>query len=313
MSTLRFKRLPDGLDFGTLFDPCEDFSYFEGGTEHPFRPDATRFKLINASIMADLALLSYLKDADQIDAHLSRAGLELVELLDAGRDRPGGGTQCFVARDPGRDFAVVAFRGTEVSEIRDLLADLDLFPDEATDAPGKVHRGFKNALDEVWGDVRRLLDDTAASKVWFTGHSLGAGLATLASSRYPGEQGVYTFGSPRVGDRGYAAGYGEYHYRFVNQNDLVTLVPPEPFFSHVGSLKYIGKDDSPIDTGRIHDKLSFFRKLKDRLSGRVDTALAAVRAWRDGELDQIPEDGLVDHSPIHYAIKVWNEYVRSSS
>ncbi len=316
MSPLRFKRLPEGLDFGSLFGPCEDYSYFEGGAEHAFQPDATRFELVNASVMADLALLSYLKDADQVDTRLARGGLELVELLDAGSDRRGlwrGGTQCFVARDPKRSFAVVAFRGTEVSEVRDILTDLNVFPDAAAEAPGQVHGGFKDALDEVWEDVRGLLDKAAASRVWFTGHSLGGALATLASSRHAGDQGVYTFGSPRVGDRDYEAGYGEYHYRFVNQNDLVTRVPPGPIFRHVGSLKYIGRYRSPVDTGRIHDKLSFFRKLKDRWSGRADTALAAFRGWRDGELDQIPIDGLVDHSPVHYSIKVWNEYVRSST
>jgi hypothetical protein len=87
------------------------------------------------------------------------------------------------------------------------------------------------------------------------------------------------------------------------------LVPPG--FRHVGSLKYIAGDVSLIDTGRIHDKLSFYRNLKDRLSGRVDTLIEAFAAISDRRFDQVPDDGLVDHSPQHYAIKIWNEYVRS--
>ena len=124
MHELQLKELPDGADFATLFDPCENYRYFEGGEEHPFRPDATRFELINASVMADLALLSYLKDEGQIKRNLERGGLRFAGLFDGGEGRESfwkGGTQCFVAHDPSRDFAVVAFRGTEVSEIRDIL------------------------------------------------------------------------------------------------------------------------------------------------------------------------------------------------
>ena len=114
-----------------------------------------------------------------------------------------------------------------------------------------------------------------------------------------------------MGDSEYEAGYNEHHYRFVNQNDVVTQVPPPVGFRHVGSLKYISGDTSRSDSGQIHDKLSFIRRLKDRWSGQTDTLLRTFEGMRDHRFDQVPADGLVDHSPVHYAIKVWNEYVRS--
>ena len=68
---------------------------------------------------------------------------------------------------------------------------------------GKVHRGFKHALAEVW-EEKGLFEyiksrDTSNRTIWFTGHSLGAALATLAANRYGKAQGLYTFGSPAWG------------------------------------------------------------------------------------------------------------------
>ncbi|MCK7478059.1 MAG: lipase family protein [Candidatus Moduliflexus flocculans] len=66
----------------------------------------------------------------------------------------------------------------------------------------KVHRGFKSALEEVWDDLFPYLKalQGRGCRIWMTGHSLGAALATLAADRYGEVQGVYTFGSPRVGN-----------------------------------------------------------------------------------------------------------------
>ncbi|MCX5893209.1 MAG: lipase family protein, partial [Deltaproteobacteria bacterium] len=91
-----------------------------------------------------------------------------------------------------------------------------------------MHRGFQAALDEVWERLHDYLEgkENARRTVWFTGHSLGAALATLAASRYGKVRGLYTFGSPRVGDLDFKQAFLVPTYRFVNHDDLVTRVPP---------------------------------------------------------------------------------------
>ncbi len=63
-------------------------------------------------------------------------------------------------------------------------------------------------LDGLCGDGSR--------RVWFTGHSLGGALATLAAGRYERAPEVYTFGAPRVGDGEHVKSLDTPVYRFVN-------------------------------------------------------------------------------------------------
>jgi pimeloyl-ACP methyl ester carboxylesterase len=64
---------------------------------------------------------------------------------------------------------------------------------------GRVHRGFKDALEEAWADIfpymKKLADQGCT--IWVAGHSLGAALTTLAADRFQEVGGLYTFGSPQ--------------------------------------------------------------------------------------------------------------------
>jgi hypothetical protein len=82
---------------------------------------------------------------------------------------------------------------------------------------------------------------------------LGAALATLAADRLAAENvpvaGVYTFGSPRVGDGAFARTFtdrlGDRCFRFVNAADVVTRVPPPGLildYTHVGTPHHFGAD-----------------------------------------------------------------------
>jgi pimeloyl-ACP methyl ester carboxylesterase len=96
---------------------------------------------------------------------------------------------------------------------------------------GKVHRGFKEALDEIWPDllpyIRKL--QGKGCKIWITGHSLGGALATLCAGRYGKVQGVYTFGSPRVDDDAFKDNFDVKMYRFVYNYAIVSRVPSSRF------------------------------------------------------------------------------------
>jgi predicted lipase len=100
-----------------------------------------------------------------------------------------------------------------------------------------VHRGFQRALDRVWDQVHQLVTayraSHAAAAICFTGHSLGAALATLAFSRIADPAiSLITVGCPRVGNSSFRNRVLENERapginRFVNLNDPVAHIPIE--------------------------------------------------------------------------------------
>jgi pimeloyl-ACP methyl ester carboxylesterase len=100
---------------------------------------------------------------------------------------------------------------------------------------GRAHRGFAAALESVWSEVLQAAQALGAGRPLFVaGHSLGAALAQLAAMRLVahgvGVAGVYTYGSPRAGDAEFRAAYdaalGERTFMHVNDEDVVTTIPP---------------------------------------------------------------------------------------
>lgn len=149
------------------------------------------------------------------------------------------------------DTFVVAFRGSEETRIEDWITDLkfiqQVYPyDESNNKKVKVHFGFIWAYKSVREAVLRGAKDTAAQKIATTGHSLGAGLATLAALDIQYNTGkevaCYTYGSPKVGNRAFADSYNRRvpkTYRIVNRFDVVPLIPPIGYV-HVGELHHLG-------------------------------------------------------------------------
>lgn len=115
-------------------------------------------------------------------------------------------------------------------------------------------------------------------------------------------QGLYTFGSPLVGDSEFKKDFFVNTYRFVNNNDIVTKVPPPGFYQHVGELRYIDK------SGKIHDNISYWERLADGFQGEMKNVFNSLGQLRHGFLRMIP-DGLKDHVPLFYAVHIWNSLV----
>jgi triacylglycerol lipase len=69
---------------------------------------------------------------------------------------------------------------------------------------------------------------------------------------------LYTYGSPRVGWRGYCNSLGVTHHRWVNNNDIVTRVPLKIMgYVHDGEEHYInayGKLRQPTGWQRVKDR-----------------------------------------------------------
>jgi len=158
------------------------------------------------------------------------------------------GSNVFVLEDA--NDIIVACRGTEVKEWSDIQVDLtiDLVPSRT--GIGQVHRGFRRYVDNVWYIVRDHVLDNPNKKLWLTGHSLGAAMATLMAKRFATEpvshpvEALFTYGSPRVGNRSYINTFNEkvVHHRWVNDGDIVTKVPFSPWYYHCGKLHHISSN-----------------------------------------------------------------------
>ena len=151
---------------------------------------------------------------------------------------------------------------------------------EAAVPTGEVHRGFQDAWQSVEKRVVYRLKKwwTPETQLWVTGHSLGGALAALATTslEYQGFRvaGLYTFGQPRVGDwrftRQVNASMGDRMFRYVNNNDVVPLIPPQVnpvnigrLYGHMGQFRYFDW------RGRLHEKSYLSQRWLDRLLGFI--------------------------------------------
>lgn len=168
-------------------------------------------------------------------------------------------------------------------ECRDLFTDLDALP-LPWPGGGKVHRGFVGALDRVWSQIEGQLDGLDMP-VLYTGHSLGGALATLAASRRPPDT-LYTFGSPRVGDKEFVAGMAKtVTYRYVNCCDVVAQIPPA-VYQPLGTLRYIDSYGKLAETEENEAA---------KLKARTDHFQKTFGQW-----DKVWIRDLVDHAPVNY-------------
>jgi len=93
-------------------------------------------------------------------------------------------------------------------------------------------------IEQFFTDYFQTSDQVAETEIYITGHSLGAGLATLAAlhiqklaEKYQTSPAIklYTFASPRVGNETFARHFDLSHslksYRIINSEDLIQSVP----------------------------------------------------------------------------------------
>ena len=71
---------------------------------------------------------------------------------------------------------VITFRGTQPTQLNDLLADLDTIPKR--NGPGFVHEGFRREARKLYDMVFDYIKAHPNRQIYVTGHSLGAAMAT---------------------------------------------------------------------------------------------------------------------------------------
>jgi triacylglycerol lipase len=277
-----------------------------------FDPGTTRYTGDNAFFLADCAKLAYEDQASIKQVMKDEMNFDNFKFF----GEKTGGTQAFIV---GNDkMIVVSFRGTE-KKIDDLITDVKFKLDDAKlkpedDLVGKVHRGFQDALHEVWGDelgnedmrlyIKQIQDNQQT--IWFCGHSLGAALATLAAAEYVLKDnnkdgsvvnGIYTIGSPRVGNDEFAEGFdavlADKCFRFVNNNDVVTQNPLPGLvfkYTHVGQQLYIDSD------GILRPSIPWWKKAWDRWNG----------IKKDISINKVGLDAFKDHGSEGYVSLIKN-------
>jgi triacylglycerol lipase len=251
--------------------------------------------LNNALALAQASGLAYDDDSAAIKAGLTQAiGSQPTEfeMLDI----PTHSTIVFVAGFD--DAVVVSFQGTKV--LANWLTDGEVRL-KPFGSIGLVHEGFQEALDSVFPQLLELLGRLAGQgrTLWITGHSLGGALALLTAAylRFPVNPtktlprpiaGVYTFGQPRVGTHDFcdacAANFWRYYFRYVNQQDIVTRVPPRELgYWHIDSVEYI------TSSGSIEEDPAWWQVFLDQ----VQVGLTAMEGLK---LDRPFVDLVADHS-----------------
>jgi triacylglycerol lipase len=244
-------------------------------------PIETLGVLRRSLLFAELSSISYLSRAEAgCLAH--RIGFPEIRYYD------NDGAQAYIFAND--DDAVVTCRGTQPDDWNDLKADLNL-QRAAGETAGWVHRGFKHEVDDLWPRLEQALVNNSRT-LWFTGHSLGAAMAAICAGRCKlsyiksNPRALYTYGSPRVGSGRYVNYVQMEAYRWVNNNDIVTRVPPAWLgYRHKGQEVYLNA------YGKIR-RLTRWQRIKDRWRG-------FLRGLREHRFDPF-----ADHSITQYVAHI---------
>lgn len=214
--------------------------------------------LARSLLFAELSMVAYLPESEVLKA-AKILGFDSIIYY----DRDGSQAYSFINETD----HVIACRGTEPNEWNDVRADLDAATAVA-ETIGRVHRGFKREVDDIWPILEESLKSNDKT-LWFTGHSLGGAMATICAGRCmlshikSNPTQIYTFGSPRVGDKRYINFVKVDHIRWVHNNDIVTKVPPVWLgYRHTGEEHYLNAE------GKLR-KLNIIQRRKDSWKGFV--------------------------------------------
>ncbi len=294
------------LDYSwkALCEPGDAVDYFDRSSPTPLTAGINNFSLSNAWWLAEISRLvyhSYFCERNDINFgcfEFEKTGVinnqntsTQVALLKVNRDNP-----CLV----------IAFRGTD--EMEDWQTNVHAYQTPFADM-GKVHSGFKKAYLSIKEELLEYLKDNVLP-IFITGHSLGAALATLATSEfYKNEQfdSCYTYGSPRTGNPAFVNSIKcKQIYRIVNNCDIVTTVPIDFAginYEHIGS-PYLINDDGDLLEDINEDEIYAYQK--DKLGGLKEYAKSKVFK---NDIKSIKNDlpsFLADHSPLNYVSMLEN-------
>jgi triacylglycerol lipase len=215
-------------------DPQAEF--FAKKSSYTFDPNTTEYTNDNAGFLCDACNQSYYSEVECQEWAKLNGFNEAFYFFDSNQLDPHTHTQGFVAQNP--ETLLIVFRGTETTNLSDLLSDLQGAIKVKWGDLGHVHGGFLKAymsvLNKSFKNVtvfQDVIKKAGNRKIWISGHSLGGALAICCAAqteivdKLP-VHAVYTFGQPRVGDEKFAETISETMgnkiFRVVNNRDIVT-------------------------------------------------------------------------------------------
>ena len=279
-----------------LLNPGSSSHYFATNALKPFQVNDPGFSLINAWWLSELCRLIYKKDYNENEKWtgtttrneiLNRVHLEEHRFFNSEK------AQCAIIKSKKETkdaFAVLVFRGTS-GKLQNWIHNFNAFPSKWP-CGGWVHKGFKKIFDEIWDDIHTSLL-SIRRPIFYTGHSLGAAMATLATSLKP-PRALYTFGSPRVGNAAFIHSLKDIRiYRVINSRDIVSSTPPslitfkffhagEPYYLNHKKYQYIRADNFKENIDDLEEKSIYKRHVNSH-------------KWFPS-----PPEFLADHAPINY-------------
>ncbi|MDF1567350.1 MAG: lipase family protein [Spirochaetaceae bacterium] len=332
------KALPDLKEYSVL-TPDMNYVYFEEADRFPLEPGKHDFSPVNAWWFSEFSFLVYCHPG------FARLAAKL-EGYDQFRFFQGKGTECMVFwNEETVVVAFRGTELNSLSTFHEIITDLNTIPTDFH-LGGKVHRGFLKGLHEIRDGkdglnqaISTLIKEKPDRPLWITGHSLGGALATLCFAETPDAAGLYVYGAPRVGDREFVAlTEGRPAWRVEHGNDPIPMVPLDVpsagfGFRDVGELVFIDRDGNlsserptinfseEIDKVKsaIQDKRKK-RTSKEKKELTVSENVAEIgaeikahideslKAWKNlfKNLDKGLSMKILDHMPIYYCIKLWN-------
>ncbi len=284
--------MPFDNSWQAVMNPGLGSDYFDCAARPDLQPCGSTFDTATAWWLAELSRLIYRVDSaaagsrhagDPLNAVLETVGLVAETTI------AQNGLACAVVR-PRRpaetSFTIVVFRGTQAP--KNWFYNLDAIHTVRPDGI-RTHRGFQAAFDSIWPSVSAAIGSGDPGGRVYTGHSLGAALATLAAAACP-PLAVYTFGSPRVGDASLVRSFGDTPiFRVVNGGDIVPHLPLKSElidFRHVGTLVHVNSGGA-VATDTARDEETDWRTFSKTLQSVAFTITH-------------PPPILVDHAPINY-------------
>jgi pimeloyl-ACP methyl ester carboxylesterase len=142
----------------------------------------------------------------------------------------------------GEEATIVVFRGS--ANAHNWMRDVEAVPPECTRTGHFAHRGFVEAVNDLWDHVVQAVSGIN-HPITFTGHSLGGAVAVLFAEELSVK--AITFGSPRIWwDMSEVPAVQ--HVRVVCDDDPVPMVP-HLLFQHDETAEVITLKDGgfPVD------------------------------------------------------------------